>query len=109
MTIATFDPAACSATRAPLVQWQLRSDQFGASLGAKDATIEGATTTWEGLPEGTYFVDLTAEGFAAGYVDYYIPSSDQVTRHGPQMTRIFYDAQRSRGSIGAYVFAAEAS
>jgi hypothetical protein len=80
MTIATLEPAACSVTTAPLVQWQLQSDAFNTALGAGDAKVAGATTTWEGLPEGAYFVDLTAQSFAPGYVDYFIPSSNQVTR-----------------------------
>ncbi len=104
MTIATLDPSACSVTTSPLVQWQLSSDHFSVLLGRQDATIESATTTWRGLSEGIYFVELTAESFAPGYVDYFIPSSNQVTRQDELTTRIYYDSERSRGSIGAYVF-----
>jgi hypothetical protein len=104
MTSATLEPGECETSDQSLVQWSLRSDQFDAALGPEDAIIAGATTTWQGLPTGTYFVELTAEAFAPGYVDYFIPSSDQVTRQGERTTRIYYDAARSRGSIGAFVF-----
>jgi hypothetical protein len=104
MTSATLEPGACETSDQSLVQWSLRSDQFDAALGPEDAILAGATTTWQGLPTGTYFVELTAEAFAPGYVDYFIPSSNQVTRQGERTTRIYYDAARSRGSIGAYVF-----
>jgi hypothetical protein len=109
MTIASLDATACSIATAPLVQWQLSSDQFSPPLGPDEATIDGATMTWEGLPEGTYFVDLTAESLAPGYVDYFIPSSNQITRQDELTTRIYYDAERSRGSVGAFVFAGDGS
>jgi hypothetical protein len=107
VNVTNFDFAACSASDTSLVQWSLSSDRFEAPLDPQDATVKDATTTWEGLPAGTYQVDLTAEAFAPGYVDYYIPSSNQVTREGPLTTRIFYNADRSRGSIGAFVFAGD--
>ena len=66
--------------------------------------MSGATTTWQGLPSGAYFVDLTAESFAPSYGDYFIPSSNQVTRQDERTTRIYVDATRSRASIDAYVF-----
>jgi hypothetical protein len=108
VSVANLDVAACSTSETSLVQWSLSSDRFEVPLGPHDATVEGATTTWEGLPEGTYHVDLTAEAFAPGYVDYYIPSSNQVTRDEALTTHIFYDADRSRGSRGVYVFAGDA-
>jgi hypothetical protein len=104
---ASIDFALCTTSDTPLVRWSLRSDRFAAPLGPEDAAITGATTTWEGLPEGRYSVDLTAESFAPGYVDYWIPSSNQVTRQGAFTTHIYYDSTRSRGSIGALVFAAD--
>src|SRR5215207_219141 len=72
MTLATLGMDACEPSAESLVQWSLASDQFDAPLGADEATVTGATTTWQGLPSGTYFVDLTAEAFAPGYGDYYI-------------------------------------
>ncbi len=107
MTLATLDTEACEPSAEPLVEWSLTSDQFDAPLGAAAATITGATTTWRGLPSGTYFVDLTAESFAPGYGDYFIPSSNQVTRQDERTTRIYHDATRSRESIDAYVFAGD--
>ena len=88
-------------------QWSLASDQFDGPLGVDEATVAGATTTWQGLPGGTYFVELTAESFAPGYGDYYIPSSNQVTRQDERTTRIYFNAARSRYSINAYVFAGD--
>jgi hypothetical protein len=107
MTLVTLETAACEATDEPLVKWSLASDQLDAPLGMSDATVEGAVTTWAGLPVGAYFVELTAEAFAPGYGDYFIPSSNQVTRQDARMTRIFYDSAVSRGPIRAYVFMAE--
>jgi len=104
MTLATLDMEACEPSAEPLVQWSLHSDQFEAPLGAEEATVSGATTTWQGLPSGTYFIDLIAESFAPGYSDYFIPSSNQVTRQDELTTRIFFDAMRARDSINAYVF-----
>ena len=104
MTLATLETEACEPSAEPLVAWSLDSDQFEAPLGAEEATVSGATTTWHGLPTGTYFVDLTAESFASGYGDYFIPSSNQVTRQDERTTRISFDALRSRDSIIAYVF-----
>jgi hypothetical protein len=104
MTLATLETDACEPSAEPLVQWNLASDQFDSSLGAEEATVSGATTTWQGLPSGTYFVDLTAESFAPGYGDYFIPSSNQVTRQDERTTRIYFNAIRSRESIDAYVF-----
>ena len=107
MTLATLDMEACEPSAEPLVQWRLASDQFDAPLDAAAATVTGATTTWHGLPSGIYFVDLTAESFAPGYGDYFIPSSNQVTRQDERTTRIYHDATRSRESINAYVFASD--
>ena len=107
MTLATLETAACQSTDEPLVRWRLANDQFHESLGMADATVEGAVTTWTGLPDGAYFLELTAEEFAPGYVDYFIPSSNQVTRQDAGMTRFYYDAAVSRGTIRAYVFTAE--
>ena len=87
----------------------LASEQFDTPLGDDDATVSGATTTWEGLPSGPYFVDLTAESFAPGYGDYFIPSSNQVTRQDERTTRIYFNAIRSRDSINAYVFVGDAA
>jgi hypothetical protein len=86
------------------VEWSLASEQFDAPLCADEAAVSGATTTWQGLPSGTYFVDLTAESFAPGYGDYFISSSNQVTRQDERTTRIYFDAIQSRDSINAYVF-----
>jgi hypothetical protein len=107
MTLATLETDACAPSVEPLVQWSLASDEFDAPLGADEATVSGATITWEGLPSGTYSVDLTAESFAPGYGDYFIPSSNQVTRQDERTTRIYFDAMQSRGSINAYVFAGD--
>ena len=104
MTLATLETDACEPSTEPLVQWGLDSDQFDTPLGAEEAIVSGATTTWQGLPGGIYFVDLTAESFAPGYSDYFIPSSNQVTRQDERTTRIFFDAVQSRDSINAYVF-----
>jgi quercetin dioxygenase-like cupin family protein len=105
MTITTLDTEACEPSAEPLVEWSLASEQFDAPLGIDEATVTGATTTWQGLPSGTYFIDLSAETFAAGYGDYFIPSSNQVTRQDERTTRIYYDASQSHESINAYVFA----
>jgi hypothetical protein len=102
-----LDTEACEPSAEPLVQWSLASDQFDAPLAAAAATVTGATTTWHGLPSGTYFIDLSAESFAPGYGDYFIPSSNQVTRQDERTTRIYHDATRSRESINAYVFAGD--
>ena len=107
MTLATLETDACEPSAESLVQWRLASDQFDAPLGADEATVTSATTTWHGLPSGTYFVDLTAESFAPGYSDYFIPSSNQVTRQDERTTRIYFDATRSRERINAYVFAGD--
>jgi hypothetical protein len=107
MTLVTLDTEACEPSAEPLVAWSLASDQFDAPLDAGEATVTGATTTWRGLPSGTYFVDLTAESFAPGYGDYFVPSSNQVTRQDERTTRIYYDAARSQESINAYVFAGD--
>jgi hypothetical protein len=107
MTLATLETDACEPSAESLVQWSLASDQFDAPLGVDEATVTGATTTWQGLPSGTYFVALTAESFAPGYGDYFIPSSNQVTRQDERTTRIYYDAARSRESINAYVVAGD--
>jgi hypothetical protein len=104
MTWATLDIDACQPAPESLVTWSLASDQFDGPLGADEATVDGATTTWEGLPGGTYFVELTAESFAAGYGDYYIPSSNQVTRHGERTTRIYFNSAPPDYTIKAYVF-----
>jgi hypothetical protein len=107
MTLATLEMDACEPSAKSLVLWSLASDQFDAPLGPDEATVTGATTTWQGLPGGTYFVDLTAESFAPGYSDYFIPSSNQVTRQDERTTRIYFDAIRFRESIDAYVFAGD--
>jgi hypothetical protein len=104
MTLVTLDTEACQPSVEPLVRWSLGSEQFAAPLDTDEATVTGATTTWSGLPSGTYFVDLTAESFASGYSDYFIPSSNQVTRQDERTTRIYVDVTRSRASINAYVF-----
>ena len=104
MTLATLETDACEPSAASLVRWSLASEQFDAPLGADEATVSGATTTWRGLPSGTYFIDLTAESFTPGYGDYFIPSSNQVTRQDERTTRIYFNAIRSRDSINAYVF-----
>jgi hypothetical protein len=104
MTLATLETDACEPSAEPLVEWSLDSDQFDAPLGDEEATVSGATTTWQGLPGGTYFVELIAESFAPGYSDYFIPSSNQVTRQDEQTTRIFFDAMQVRNGINAYVF-----
>jgi hypothetical protein len=105
IALATLETDACEPSTEPLVEWSLASEQFDAPLGADEATVSGATTTWQGLPSGTYFVDLTAESFAPGYGDYSIPSSNQVTRQDERTTRIYFDASQSRDSINTYVFA----
>lgn len=107
MTAATLEMDACEPSTESLVAWSLASDQFEAPLGTEEATVSGATTTWQGLPGGTYFVELTAESFAPGYGDYFIPSSNQVTRQSERTTRIYFNAARSNQSINAYVFAGE--
>jgi hypothetical protein len=107
MTLATLETDACERSAEPLVAWSLDSDQFEAPLGAEEATVSGATTTWQGLPSGTYFLDLTAESFASGYGGYFIPSSNQITRQDERTTRISFDALPSRDSINAYVFAGD--
>jgi hypothetical protein len=104
MTPVELEMDDCEPAAESLVQWSLASDQFDAPLSADEATITGATTTWQGLPGGTYFVELTAEAFAPGYGDYFIPSSNQVTRQDERTTRIYFNAIRSRESIDAYVF-----
>jgi quercetin dioxygenase-like cupin family protein len=104
VTLATLETDVCEPSAEPLVQWSLASEQFDAPLGADEATVSGATTIWRGLPSGTYFVDLTAESFAPGYGEYFIPSSNQVTRQDERTTRIYVDATQSRDSINAYVF-----
>ena len=109
MTPVTMEMEACEPSAESLVQWSLASNQFDAPIGADEATITGATTTWEGLPGGTYFVELTAETFAPGYGDYFIPSSNQITRQDERTTRIYFDAIRSRESINAYVFAGDSA
>ena len=109
MSIATLDTDACEPSAASLVEWSLASDRFDAPLGIDEAVVSGATTTWQGLPGGTYFIDLTAAAFAEGYSDYFIPSSNQVTRQDERTTRIYYDAAQSRQSINAYVFAGDAA
>jgi quercetin dioxygenase-like cupin family protein len=107
VTLATLETDACEPSAEPLVQWSLASEQFDAPLGADEATVSGATTTWRRLPSGTYFVDLTAESFAPGFGEYLIPSSNQVTRQDERTTRIYFDASRSGESINAYVFAVD--
>ena len=107
MTLTTLEMNACEPSTESLVAWSLASDQFDSPLGVDEATVTGATTTWQGLPGGTYFVELTAESFATGYGDYYIPSSNQVTRQDERTTRIYFNAARPHQSIIAYVFAGD--
>jgi quercetin dioxygenase-like cupin family protein len=107
MTLATLEMDACEPSAESLVAWSLANEEFDAPLSAEEATVSGATTTWYGLPSGTFFVDLTAESFASGYGDYFIPSSNQVTRQDERTTRIYVDATQSRDSINAYVFVGE--
>jgi hypothetical protein len=107
MTLATLETDACEPSTEPLVEWSLASEQFDSPLGADEATVSGATTTWQGLPGGTYFVDLTAKSFAPGFGDYFIPSSNQVTRQDERTTRIYFNAVQTRDSINAYVFVAD--
>ncbi len=61
MTVATLETDACEPAAESLVAWSLESDQFDAPLGSDEASVTGATTTWQGLPGGTYFVELTAD------------------------------------------------
>ena len=107
MTSATLEMDACEPSTESLVAWSFASGQFEAPLGTEEATVSGALTTWQGLPGGTYFVELTAESFAPGYGDYFIPSSNQVTRQDERTTRIYFNAARSNQIINAYVFAGE--
>jgi len=48
MTLATLETDACDPSSASLVRWSLASEQFDAPLGADEATVSGATTTWKG-------------------------------------------------------------
>lgn len=107
MSIAILETEACEPSAESLVEWSIASEQFDAPLGSDEAAVSGATTTWQGLPGGTYFIDLTAESFATGYGDYFIPSSNQVTRQDERTTRIYVDVSRSGESINAYVFAGD--
>jgi hypothetical protein len=107
MTSATLDMDACEPAPDSLVAWSLASDQFDGPLGVDEATVAGAITTWQGLPGGTYFVELTAESFAPGFGDYYIPGSNQVTRQDERTTRIYFNAAPPDYTIIAYVFAGD--
>ena len=102
----TFEPAYCWADAVPLAEWSLTSDEFAGRLTMADAVVEGGTVTWTGLPDGDYFVELTADRFLYGYGDYVIPSSDQVTRQDARTTRIFHRGGAAGGSIDAYLFLA---
>lgn len=104
MSLLTLDPDACQSVGEPLVAWSIASDRFTGARSSEDATILGGTTIWHRLPAGTYFIDLTADRFVAGYGDYFIPSSNQVTRQDERTTRIYVDTSRRRESIHAYVF-----
>jgi hypothetical protein len=104
MDLQTLDPNGCSPSPEPLIEWRLSSDRFAEPLTQADADVSGGTVTWSGLPEGEYFVDLTAEVFFFGHDDYFIPSSDQVTRQDEHTTRIFYRSAGPHDSINAYVF-----
>ena len=104
MDLRTLDPNACAPSPEPLIEWRLSSDRFAEPLTQADADVSGGTVTWNGLPAGEYFVDLTAEIFFFGHDDYFIPSSDQVTRQDEHTTRIFYRSAGPHDSINAYVF-----
>jgi hypothetical protein len=104
MDLRTLDPEACTPSPEPLIEWQLTSDQFAEPLTQAHADVSGGTVTWNRLPAGEYFVDLTAEIFFLGHDDYFIPSSDQVTRQDEHTTRIFYQSAGPHDSINAYVF-----
>lgn len=104
MDLQTLDPGACSPSAEPLIEWRLTADQLAEPLTQDDAEISGGTVTWTGLPAGDYFVDLTAEIYFFGRDDYFIPSSNQVTRQDAHTTRVFYKANAPHASINAYVF-----
>lgn len=107
MDIATFEPDACAESRDRIVTWSLSSARFDRSLGQDDAATSGATTTWSDLPAGQYHVTLQAERFSEGYADYFIPSSDQVTRQGFATTDIYFNAGIFGRPYRAYVFVAQ--
>jgi hypothetical protein len=104
MTLQTFEAEACSRSDTPLVEWTLSSDDWNVALSVEDATVVDGTVLWQELPEGTYYVELTETGFASGYADYWIPSSDQVTRQGERTTRFYYPSAFIGGAVNAYVF-----
>ena len=104
MDLRTLDPDACTPSPEPLVEWRLSSDRFADPLAQADAEVSGGTVTWNGLPAGEYFVDLTAEIFFLGHDDYFIPSSDQVTRQDEHTTRIFYRSAGPHDSVNFSVF-----
>jgi hypothetical protein len=106
MTVQTWEPDACSRSETPLVDWTLSSDRWNAPLTTQDAGMVDGTLLWQELPEGSYYLDLTAERFAPGYTDYWIPSSNQVTRQGERTTRLYYPSAFAGGAVNAYVFQA---
>ena len=106
MDLQTLDPDVCTPSAEPLIEWRLTSDQLPEPLTQDDAEISGSTVTWNGLPAGDYFIDLTAEVYFFGHDDYFIPSSDQVTRQDTHTTRIYYRADAPHASMNAYVFSA---
>jgi hypothetical protein len=104
MDLQTLEPDECAASPEPLIEWRLTSDRFATPLVQADAEVDGATVTWRGLPDGEYFLDLTAEVYFYGHKDYFIPSSNEVTRQDEHTTRIFYRSDPPHESINAYVF-----
>lgn len=103
-SIETLDTDACAVSDDSLIAWSLVGDDPDETIGEEDVETDGPTTTWTGLPAGTYFLHLSAESFASGYSDYFIPSSDQVTREDENTTKLYYDSAKSTGSVRAYVF-----
>jgi hypothetical protein len=104
MTLVTLDIAACTLADRSLVEWSLASEEFHVPVGIDHTTVDGPVTIWTSLPDGVYFVDLTAEDFAPGYGDYFIPSSNQVTRQDERTTQLYIHASELRGAVRAYVF-----
>lgn len=109
MTFPTLDTDACGESRDNLVTWILSSSHFARTLVQDDAVTQGATTTWSDLPAGQYMVTLRAERFATGYLDYFIPSSNEVTRQGFATTAIAFDTGKVIHSYRAYVFSDQPS
>lgn len=104
MTLVTLETERCQFVNESLIDWSISSDAFAGVRSSEEAAVLGATTVWDRLPAGTYFIDLTAERIAPGYADYFIPSSNQVTRQDERTTRVYFDSEQMRGSIRAYAF-----